>query len=110
MYIFSEIFRCVANIIEVICRNPELALFFDMYNFLMEQNGLKSRQNTYDFDQSIEDTLDQCSIGIQTDVHPIPFAKDKNYKWNVWDLRREAIKLANLQKCQTKSTQTNFGT
>lgn len=85
-----------------------------MYDFLMEQNGMKSKQNTYDYEQNIIDTLEQCSVGIQTDVHPMPFAKQKNYTWNAWDLRREAIKLANLQKSQTKSTQTkcqsSFGT
>ncbi|XP_055325490.1 cilia- and flagella-associated protein 206 [Sitodiplosis mosellana] len=104
---------CVANINETICRNPELALFFDMYD-LLEQNGIKPNQNTYNYDQNTMDRLEQCSVGIQTDVHPVPFAKDKNYAWNVWDMRREAIKLANLQNYQTKSTQTScqssFGT
>lgn len=61
-----------------------------------------------------EDSCEQSSIGIQTDVHPIAYAKDTNYVWNVWDLRRMAIKLANIQKCTTKSTQTHlyssFGT
>lgn len=98
----------------MICQNPELALFFDMYDSLA-QNGINTNQSTYDYDQNIIDKrLEQCSVKIQTDIHPIPFAKDKNHIWNIWDMRREAIKLANLQKCQTKSTQTrcqsSFGT
>lgn len=43
---------------------------------------------------------------IQTELHPVPYHIDKNYMWNVWDIRRKAIQLANLRKCQTKSAQT----
>lgn len=64
--------------------------------------------------QDISGSFEQHSIGIQTDIHPIPYAKETNYVWNVWDLRRMAVKLANIQNCRTKSTQTHryssFGT
>ena len=30
------------------------------------------------------------------------------YEWNEWEMRRKAIKLANLRKCVTHSTQTVF--
>lgn len=97
----------------MICRNPELALFFDMYD-LLQPHGIKSNQVTFDHRQATDASIEQCSIGIQTDVHPIPYAKDKHHTWNVWDLRRMAIQLANLEKCATKSTQTachsSFGT
>lgn len=91
----------------VICRNPELALFFDVYDSLEQKYAIKPNHSTYDYDQNTSlDWMEQYSVAIQTDIHPIPFGKDKNYAWNVWDRRREAIKLANLQKCRTKSTQT----
>lgn len=107
-------FRCLHSITEVICQNPELAVFFDMFD-LLQPHGISSNQVTFDSSQSAAHSFEKCtSIGIQTDVHPIPYAKDTNHTWNVWDLRRMAIQLANLQKCTTKSTQTHclstFGT
>lgn len=106
-------FRYLQHITEVICRNPELVLFFDMYS-LLDQNGIKSNKTTDDSESDAMETQQKCTVGIQTDTHPIPYAKDKNYTWNSWDKLREAIKLANLQKSHTKSTQTacqsTFGT
>lgn len=45
---------------------------------------------------------------IQTDVHPISSNIDYNYSWNVWDLRRKAIMLANARSCSTISAQTDL--
>lgn len=39
------------------------------------------------------DMIHSVSQEIQTELHPIPFKKDKDYMWNVWDLRRKAIQL-----------------
>lgn len=47
-------------------------------------------------------------IEIQTDTHPIPYHKDEKYVWNKWDLRRKAIKLADMQQSRTHSTQTTM--
>lgn len=47
-------------------------------------------------------------VETQTETHPVPSNVDKNYHWNIWDLRRKAIKLANLMKCETNSCQTNI--
>ncbi|XP_047244887.1 cilia- and flagella-associated protein 206 isoform X2 [Girardinichthys multiradiatus] len=47
-------------------------------------------------------------IGIQTDTHPIDTYIDKSYEWNEWELRRKAIKLANLRNTVTHSVQTNM--
>ena len=30
-------------------------------------------------------------VEIQTEIHPLEDAIDKNYCWNVWDLRRREI-------------------
>lgn len=30
---------------------------------------------------------------VQTMVHPVPCYHDKDYTWNIWDLRYKAIKL-----------------
>lgn len=90
----------------MICENSELAIFFDKYD-LIEQYGIKSNQNTYDHESNVTcDLHEQCSVGIQTEIHPIPYAMDTNHTWNLWDLRREAIELAKIQRCKTKSSQT----
>ncbi|GLV32787.1 uncharacterized protein CBL_00506 [Carabus blaptoides fortunei] len=47
------------------------------------------------------------NVGMQTELHPIPTHIDPDYTWNVWDLYRQAIKLANISNCKTHSTQTN---
>lgn len=112
-YDVSNVFRCLQNIHNVLGRNGELVVFFDMYNWLKPHSIINMEHQLTcigEDGQHVRDTFEQCSIGIQTDVHPIPYAKDTNYVWNVWDLRRMAIKLANIQKCRTKSTQTYFGT
>lgn len=112
----SIVFRCLRTIHKVIQQNAELIVFFDMYDWLQPHRINMEQLTCVDSSgQRISESFQQCSIGIQTEVHPIPYAKDANYVWNVWDLRRTAVKLANIQKCRTKSTQTrprcaSFGT
>merc|ERR1712226_1374500 len=46
--------------------------------------------------------------GCQTDTHIMESNLVKDYEWNEWELRRKAIKLANLRTKLTKSMQTNL--
>lgn len=48
----------------------------------------------------------QQDTACQTDCHILPPTQDKDYEWNEWEMRRKALKLANLRKCVTHSTQT----
>jgi hypothetical protein len=48
----------------------------------------------------------QADAGTQTDTHIKDSYIDKEYEWNEWEMRRKAIKLANLRKCVTDSSQT----
>lgn len=99
-------FRCLNRVNDVICRNPELVLYFNMYDMLQSHNISSIGVAYNDGDQSGCRTFEHCSIGIQTDIHPIPYAKDPNHIWNVWDWRRRAIEMANVERSATKSTQT----
>ncbi|KAM4529968.1 cilia- and flagella-associated protein 206 [Fundulus diaphanus] len=47
-------------------------------------------------------------ISVQTDTHQMDSHIDKSYEWNEWELRRKAIKLANLRKTVTHSVQTDM--
>eukprot|EP00055_Hartaetosiga_balthica_P010224 m.43056 g.43056 ORF g.43056 m.43056 type:complete len:665 (+) comp7087_c0_seq3:130-2124(+) len=49
----------------------------------------------------------KCDSGSQTELHPIAENINKKYEWNEWELRRKALKLANLRKKKTHSTQTH---
>lgn len=114
MYV-SIVFRCLQSIHKVIGQNAELVVFFDMSDWLQPHTISMEQLTCFGGSgQLVGDSFEHCSIGIQTDIHPIPYAKDANYVWNVWDMRRNAVKLANIQKCTTKSTQTrcssSFGT
>ncbi|UJR21636.1 hypothetical protein I4U23_024713 [Adineta vaga] len=49
----------------------------------------------------------KSDCGTQTDTHFHEKNIVKDYEWNEWELRRKAIKLANLRRRLTKSIQTN---
>uniref|UniRef100_A0A8C5UB81 Cilia- and flagella-associated protein 206 n=1 Tax=Malurus cyaneus samueli TaxID=2593467 RepID=A0A8C5UB81_9PASS len=50
----------------------------------------------------------KCDSGTQTDTHILPPTIVRSYEWNEWELRRKAIKLANLRRKLTHSMQTNL--
>ncbi|XP_034554899.1 cilia- and flagella-associated protein 206 isoform X1 [Notolabrus celidotus] len=52
--------------------------------------------------------ITKCESGTQTDIHPVETNIDKSYEWNEWELRRKAIKLADLLTKVTHSTQTDL--
>lgn len=92
-------------------KSIQLILFFDIYN------AIKSMKSwPIDVDALMDGRQSGASGGvdeaalvereIQTDLHPIPFYKDETYVWNLWDLRRKAIELANLRRKKTTSSQT----
>ncbi|NWZ67315.1 CF206 protein, partial [Acrocephalus arundinaceus] len=52
--------------------------------------------------------LPKCDSGTQTDTHILPPTIVRSYEWNEWELRRKAIKLANLRRKLTHSMQTDL--
>ncbi|XP_013923876.1 PREDICTED: UPF0704 protein C6orf165 homolog [Thamnophis sirtalis] len=52
--------------------------------------------------------ISKSDCSTQTDTHILPPTIVKNYEWNEWELRRKAIKLANLRQKLTHSMQTNL--
>ncbi|XP_063717378.1 cilia- and flagella-associated protein 206-like [Symsagittifera roscoffensis] len=56
----------------------------------------------------IEKPQTKADAGCQTDTHILEANLVKDYEWNEWELRRKAIKLANLRTKLTKSMQTNL--
>ncbi|XP_034755802.1 cilia- and flagella-associated protein 206 [Etheostoma cragini] len=52
--------------------------------------------------------ITKCESGTQTDIHPVETNIVKSYEWNEWELRRKAIKLADLLTKVTHSVQTDL--
>uniref|UniRef100_A0A8C5QV04 Cilia- and flagella-associated protein 206 n=1 Tax=Leptobrachium leishanense TaxID=445787 RepID=A0A8C5QV04_9ANUR len=50
--------------------------------------------------------ITKCNSSTQTDTHILESNIVKSYEWNEWELRRKAIKLANLRQKVTHSMQT----
>ncbi|BFY99039.1 hypothetical protein BsWGS_02079 [Bradybaena similaris] len=55
----------------------------------------------------IEKPITKCDSASQTDTHILEPNIVKTYEWNEWELRRKAIKLANLRTKVTHAMQTN---
>ncbi|XP_008275457.1 cilia- and flagella-associated protein 206 [Stegastes partitus] len=52
--------------------------------------------------------ITKCESGTQTDIHPVETNIVKSYEWNEWELRRKALKLADLRTKVTHSMQTDL--
>ncbi|XP_077759261.1 cilia- and flagella-associated protein 206 isoform X2 [Canis aureus] len=61
-----------------------------------------------DVDKHYIKPITKCESSTQTDTHILPPTIVRSYEWNEWELRRKAIKLANLRQKVTHSVQTDL--
>ncbi|XP_037375958.1 cilia- and flagella-associated protein 206 [Talpa occidentalis] len=61
-----------------------------------------------DVDKQYIKPITMCESSTQTDTHILPPTIVRSYEWNEWELRRKAIKLANLRQKVTHSVQTDL--
>ncbi|NXF75451.1 CF206 protein, partial [Sclerurus mexicanus] len=59
-------------------------------------------------DKSLMKPTAKCDSSTQTDTHILPPTILRSYEWNEWELRRKAIKLANLRRKLTHAMQTDL--
>lgn len=91
------------SIVEIARSNPELIIFLEKFD------DLKNHRNELHYVGSRTVTSTKTKDAeTQTETHPIQSNIDKSYHWNIWDIRRKAIRLAYLMKCETNSTQTRI--
>ncbi|RZC32461.1 UPF0704 protein C6orf165 -like [Asbolus verrucosus] len=90
----------IMEIINLARRKPELI------NLLQIKNQMYLLQNIKELVREPPLLPLTDEVEIQTETHPIKENIDRNYMWNVWDLRRKAIKLAGLSHCKTTGSQT----
>ncbi|XP_076372352.1 cilia- and flagella-associated protein 206 isoform X2 [Tachypleus tridentatus] len=92
--------KYLSEIRELALQRPELILLLD----LRREFDLPTRKNI----RHPSKPVIQIDSSAQTDTHPFSSNIDPNYHWNQWELRREALKMADIKKKCTHSTQTNL--
>ncbi|XP_033608369.1 cilia- and flagella-associated protein 206 [Cryptotermes secundus] len=92
--------KYVMSLLNLMKKKPELI------NLLQLQEQVAAGCVTAELPIKKPEPIIKRNSEIQTEVHPTPSHIDPTYRWNEWDLKRDAIKLANILKCKTKSVQT----
>ncbi|XP_070170518.1 cilia- and flagella-associated protein 206 [Polyergus mexicanus] len=92
--------RYVYEALNFVRNHPEHIHLFQLHE---EIEAMQSQEEITEKGLQLKVRHDQK---IQTDVHILPPYIDKDYTSNVWELRRRALRLANISRCVTRSTQT----
>ncbi|XP_034447411.1 cilia- and flagella-associated protein 206-like [Hippoglossus hippoglossus] len=86
-----------------------------LYAFSSKEAALKFASRPDDFiaemqpgESLLVKPITKCESSTQTDLHPVETNIVKSYEWNEWELRRKAIRLANLRTKVTHSAQTDL--
>ncbi|PAA67666.1 hypothetical protein BOX15_Mlig012917g1, partial [Macrostomum lignano] len=98
----DEFITSVANTAR---RSPELIQILELHS---QFAALTPHSQSRDAGKMIEKPVTKCDAQTETDTHFMDTNIVKSYEWNEWELRRKAIKLANLRTKVTHSQQTNL--
>lgn len=63
----------------------------------------------FDDDPNFPLTCPKQERSSQTLTHVLESFRDPDYRWNEWDMRKEALKMAHAKKATVKSVQTEEG-
>lgn len=97
--------RYILQISECAKKSPELIQLLELHT---QFASLASYGQGKEATKLIEKPITKSDSGTQTDTHFYESNIVKSYEWNEWELRRKAIKLANLRTKITQSVQTNL--
>eukprot|EP00118_Oscarella_pearsei_P023763 m.288906 g.288906 ORF g.288906 m.288906 type:complete len:635 (+) comp40709_c0_seq2:427-2331(+) len=97
----------IAGIGELAKASPDLIHLLDLHSFFVSLASSGPGSQSVPMQKLIQKPVTRCDAGVQTEVHPLEVNLVKSYEWNEWELRRKAIKLANLRSKMTHSTQTD---
>ncbi|KAK7110859.1 cilia- and flagella-associated protein 206-like [Littorina saxatilis] len=86
-------------------RSPELIQLLELHT---QFSTITPYSQGRDAGKMVEKPVTKCESGTQTDTHFIDSNIVRSYEWNEWELRRKAMKLANLRTRITTSMQTNL--
>ncbi|CAK8690676.1 cilia- and flagella-associated protein 206-like [Clavelina lepadiformis] len=96
--------KYIAFVGEAAKRSPELIQLLELH----QQFAAISPYSQAEAGKMIEKPVTKSDSGTQTDTHILEYNIVKDYEWNEWELRRKALKLANLRSKITKSSQTHL--
>lgn len=97
--------KYIALIKEKAKKNAELIQLLELHQ---QFETLVPYSQVRDVDKQYIKPITKCESGTQTDTHILPPTIVRSYEWNEWELRRRAIKLANLRQKITHSVQTDL--
>ncbi|XP_076872675.1 cilia- and flagella-associated protein 206 [Brachyhypopomus gauderio] len=97
--------ECVEAVAERARRSPELIQLLQLHQQFSSVPPYSQMQSGETLLVKPITRSDSCT---QTDTHLLESNVVKSYEWNEWELRRQAIKLANLRSKVTRSMQTDL--
>ncbi|XP_038617268.1 cilia- and flagella-associated protein 206 isoform X3 [Tachyglossus aculeatus] len=89
-------------------RAKECAELIQLLELHQQFESLIPYSKVKSLDKRFVKAVTRCDSSSQTDTHILQPTIVKSYEWNEWELRRKAIKLANLRQKLTHSVQTNL--
>eukprot|EP00842_Homolaphlyctis_polyrhiza_P000256 jgi/Hompol1/1230/HPOL_003112-RA len=99
--------RYIDAVIEMAKSQPALVQLLHLYNYFPTVEALE-RARSYTRQRLLGQMPMVAEIGCQVDTHIVDTQIDLKYRWNEWDLRRQALMLVNLKDKLTHSTQTDL--
>ncbi|XP_072551234.1 cilia- and flagella-associated protein 206 [Salminus brasiliensis] len=86
-------------------KSPELIQLLELHQQFASVTPYSQMQSG---ERLLVKPITKSDSSTQTDTHLLESNIVKSYEWNEWELRRKAIKLANLRNKVTRSMQTNL--
>ncbi|XP_026786872.3 cilia- and flagella-associated protein 206 [Pangasianodon hypophthalmus] len=86
-------------------RSPELIQLLELHQQFASVTPYSQMQSG---ERLLVKPISKSESSTQTDTHLLESNIVKSYEWNEWELRRKAIKLANLRSKVTRSMQTDL--
>ncbi|KAJ3314040.1 hypothetical protein HDV04_001071 [Boothiomyces sp. JEL0838] len=103
---FKQPDQYVDDIIQLSKLRPPFVQLLHLYKFFPTVDTLE-RAQSYSRQRLLGQLPIVAEAGCQVDTHIVDSYIKPNYKWNEWDMRREALMLANLKDKRTHSCQTD---
>ncbi|KAF4099159.1 cilia- and flagella-associated protein 206 [Onychostoma macrolepis] len=94
----------ISAAVETAKRQPELIQLLQLHQEFASVTPYSEMQSG---EKLLVKTISKSDASTQTETHPLETNIVKSYEWNEWELRRKAIKLANLRNKVTRSVQTH---
>ncbi|XP_024913794.1 cilia- and flagella-associated protein 206 [Cynoglossus semilaevis] len=97
--------KFISEVLERAKLSPEL---LQLLRLQQHVSGVSAGSELLLGESALVKPVTKCEGGTQTDLHPVESNIVTSYEWNEWELRRKALKLADLRSKVTHSTQTHL--